>query len=160
MEPARVRINNHRLMREEEVPMHVERVDEHRKTTDEREARQKRILLERSLLHTVAFLLGFVVAAGVGTLSVLIIVRSPENLAGLVLTGLMASGAFVVTFSFIRVAVLSYASTHFTAPLETEPVTGHWGKSVTYGFLGLVVAILLAGLIINTALAGSTIATS
>jgi hypothetical protein len=149
MEPARVRINDHRLMRSS-TPPPEDRVSLQRATMGDRSQRRHRVLRERSALHVFVFVLSFIFSAGVATLSILTFVRDSENLLGIVVTGLLSATAFVVLFAWIRTMILEHKKESLTTP-EEDDTEHHRTKSVAYGFVALVFAILLAGLIMNTA---------
>jgi len=154
MESARIRINDHRLMREAPSSDMGARVSAQRIVLADRSRKRRVVLLERTLLHSVVFVVSFIFASGVVSLSVLMFVRNSENLFGLVTAGLVAAASFVVMFAWIRTLVLGQKKERFTTPEEDHP-EHHAVKSVVYGFVALVAAVLLAGLIMNTAAANS-----
>jgi cytochrome b561 len=86
----------------------------------------------------------------VATLSILTFVRNSENLVGLVVAGLLSATSFVALFAWIRTMVLEHSRGRLSTP-EEDDAEHHRAKSVAYGFVALVFAILLAGLIMNTA---------
>ena len=153
MEPARVRIESHRLMRTT-APRASVRVDDAHRIARERTDSQRTLLRERTKLHAAIFLLSFVFATGVATLGILVFVRTSENLLRLVLTGIASAGCFVGMFAWLRFFILSHprwAHMHSQED-EEEP---HTTKSVAYGFVALAVALLLAGVIMKTASAST-----
>lgn len=149
---ARVRINAHRLMREaadSSATVHLEGAHESLRV---REDQAKREFKRRAWWHSVSFVVAFVFTTGFLALSVLLWVR-PENLFALVVVGVVTSAVFVASFATVRMVIL-----HKLAPgvrdEEEDPGMGHHvGKSVAYGFIALVGAIVLAGLLINVATA-------
>ena len=154
MEPARIRINDHRLMRQTPSVDGAERISTQRVVLVERSRKRRAVFIERTLLHLAVFVVSFIFASGVIALSVLTFVRDSENLVGLVLAGLLAAASFVALFAWTRTMALEHKKERFTAPEEDHP-EHHTVKSVVYGFVALVGAILLAGLIMNTAAASS-----
>lgn len=157
MEPARVRINDHRLMRQDAPSTTEVRVASQRSAIEGHVQRKRVVLRERSALHVLVFMVSFVFASGVATLSILTFVRDSENLVGLVCAGLLSAASFVAIFAWIRSMILEHRRSRFTVPDEDD-AEHHTSKSVAYGFVALVFAILLAGLIMNTASASPFVA--
>lgn len=154
-EPARIRIANHRLMRSASDSPEG-RVSSTYSTVEERKRSRRRVFNARSKLHTFAFLISFVFATGITTLGILFFVRSSENILRLVLTGVFSGASFVSVFAWLRYVILSHPriGRAYMDEDENEP---HVSKSIAYGFVALVVALLLAGLIMKTASASGTI---
>jgi hypothetical protein len=103
------------------------------------------------MLHAVTFVLAFIFTTGALVLSVLLWVRPGQPLS-LVLTGLGAGVVFVACFAVVRFVSLRHLFPDPAAAQLGEPVH-HWSKSIAYGFVALVFALLLAGLLINVATA-------
>ena len=149
---ARVSIDSHRLMQQ---PAPADETVSLRSVGASREERTRVARAEtkrRAWWHAVTFLISFIFTTGFLALSVLLWVR-PENLLALVLVGIVTSLVFVGTFAAVRMIIL-----HKLAPgardMQDDPGMGHHvSKSVAYGFIALVAAIVLAGLLINVATA-------
>ena len=109
--------------------------------------------IRRAVWHGVIFLITFIFTTGVLALGVLLWVR-PEALFALVVVGLLTSLVFVATFATLRIIILQrlYPGPAF---LEEEGRSAgyHIGTGVAYGTIALVVALFLAGLLINIATA-------
>jgi len=101
------------------------------------------------MLHLVLFLCAFIFTTGVLVLSVLLWVR-PDKPASLVFVGLFAGLVFVLSFATLRFLSLVhlFPDTHAQ---ETGEDDHHIAKSVAYGLVALVFAVLLAGILINIA---------
>ena len=153
MEPARVRIESHRLMRPSSVEVGTG-VSESRVVTQERMLQKRILLKERSKLHVLVFFLSFIFATGTATLLVLVFVKSSENLLRLVLTGVVSAGAFVAVFAWMRYLLLSHPNMY---TIQADDDEHHVTKSIAYGFIALVIALVLAGLIITTASASTVL---
>ena len=147
--PARIRINEHRLVREESTPVHEVRVADRRETVTTNTLYKRRTLRFRSVLHIAVFFFAFIFTTGVLVLSVLLWVR-PDKPASLVFVGLFAGIVFVLSFAALRFLSLAhlFPDTHAQ---ETGEEDHHIAKSVAYGFVALVFALLLAGILINIA---------
>ncbi len=149
-EEARVTINSHRLMQEATSTREgtVGVADTVRERTRVRSQELKR----RTWWHVVIFILSFIFTTGFLALSILMWVQ-PGNLLALVVVGIITSVVFVATFATVRMIVL-----HKLAPgvrdEQDDPGMGHHiSKSIAYGLVALVLAIVLAGLLINVATA-------
>ncbi len=131
------------------------RVDAHTKVLNERERREHAQLVRRIGVHVGVFIASFVFTAGASTIGVLLWVR-PDSLGALVGLGVFSSLLFVVCFSLLRLVILHGLMNEYE---EGEDLgTGHHvGKSIVYALLALVVAMLLTGLLIQTATASGRI---
>jgi len=151
---ARATINSHRLMQEAQEAPHVVRVDHAHAVQAKRKQEEQRAYVHRMWWHAAIFLVSFVFTVGFTVLSVLLWVQ-PEDLFALVVLGIVTSLVFVVTFAGVRIVVFHKL---VPGPLDHEEDVGwsfHIGKSIAYGLVALVVAILIAGLLIRAAAAFS-----
>jgi len=123
------------------------RIADRRETILSHDTARRHSFRVRSVLHAVIFVLAFIFTTGALVLSVLLWVR-PGQLLWLVLTGVGASGVFVASFAALRFVTLKHLFPDPVAVQSGEPVH-HWSKSIAYGLVALVVAILAAGLLIN-----------
>ncbi len=126
-------------------PIHTERERYAQATQAER--------LRRVWWHLVIFCLTFIFTTGVLALGVLLWVR-PEALFALVVVGLCTSVVFVATFAVLRIIILQrlYPGPAFLEE-ERHSAGYHIGTGVAYGTVALVVALILAGLLVNIATA-------
>jgi len=146
---ARERIDAHRLMRggaagtKEQHPIAVAGA------AQRTQARKRTI--RRFWVHMGAFVAAYVFTAGVALLGVLLWVQ-PDTLLPLVELGVLAAVVFVVVFSSLRVVVLHHIFSDEYPNSEEDPgMEHHVAKSVAYGFVALVLAVLITGLLINVA---------
>jgi hypothetical protein len=122
----------------------------------EQERRKRAVHEERIrqiFWHTVIFCVTFVFTTGFLALGVLLWVR-PEALMVLIIIGIMTSGVFVATFATLRIIVLQrlYPGPSFLEE-EDRSQEYHIGTGVAYGFIALVIAFFLAGVLMNVATA-------
>jgi len=146
---ARTIIDSHSLMRTVSAPASDARVELSREKLCGHATQRKELLRKRTFAHIGIFLCSFIFTTGFLVLSVLLWVR-PDALEALVLTGILSAGVFVSVFSVLRVLMVRYVYPEYTQ--EEDPgMQHHVGKSVTYGFLALVIAGLLLGILVNVA---------
>lgn len=147
---ARIHINSHRLMRDTEAPVYEQRVlgarDSLSALTDKRHARVKR----RTFVHALTFIASFIFTTGVAVLCILLWVR-PDSLVSLIVTGILSACVFVATFAGLRMHILHSVLDEYPNKEEDPGREHHWGKSIAYGLVALVLALVLAGLLINAA---------
>lgn len=148
---ARIRINEHRLVRAQDAPAHEVRIEARRDILDTHKRARRRAIHTRSVMHVAVFALAFIFTTGTAVLGVLLWVR-PDSFASLVFVGVFSSAVFVVSFAVLRLVSLVhlFPDTHAR---ETGEEEHHLAKSIAYGFVALVFAVLLAGLLINVATA-------
>ncbi len=145
---ARARIEAHRLLRQSPEPVVVVRDA----AVNEQAAAARRQLMKRCIAHVVVFLFAFFLTAGIALVGVLLWVR-PDELLHLVLVTLFCSTVFVLLFASARVFLLHEVLDLYPNK-EEDPGRGyHWGKSIAYAFLALVVAFLMVALLVNIATA-------
>jgi hypothetical protein len=144
-ENARKRIQAHPLMQAPRVVVPVG--DEHLHASSKQEYLSHSGLLYRTVVHSVSFTVSYIFCAGFAFLSVFALgVRAP---IALVVLGLATSGVFVSTFAWLRMLIVHRLSLEY---LETEDDPGfshHLAKSITYGFVALVFALLLSVLFVT-----------
>ncbi len=150
---ARTRIDAHRLMRVDDDPQHEERIRAVRNSLNERKIANKERWKKRALIHTGVFAISFVFALGVTVLGILFIVRPDVPLTQLFISFVFGA-VFVATFAALRMLVLHHFLDDSFEREDDPGVTHHITKSIAYGFVALVFAVLLVGLIINVASAG------
>jgi len=147
---ARERIDTHRLMQTSDAPDHEVRIREARNAVDARKLEERVRWMRRAKVHVLAFLMAFVFTVGISVLGVLLWVR-PESLISLVFVGIFSSLVFVAAFAAVRMLILHRIIDDYPNKEDDPGMQHHFVKSVAYGFVALVVAIVLAGLIINIA---------
>jgi hypothetical protein len=144
-EYARKRIQAHPLMQSPHVVVSEGKYSLHANL--KREYFSHSGLLYRTVVHLGSFIVSYIFCAGFVFLSVLVI-GAPTPVV-LVVLGLTTSGLFVSTFAWLRMLIVHRLSlTH----LETEDDPGfshHFAKSITYGFVALVFALLLSALFVG-----------
>jgi phosphoglycerol transferase MdoB-like AlkP superfamily enzyme len=138
-------------VREDAAQIHEVRIAERRDVLNTHKNLGRHSFRTRSLIHAVVFMLAFIFTAGVLALSVLLWVR-PDRLFPLVIVGVGTGIVFVVSFAALRFISLAHLFPDTSAAQSGEP-THHWSKSIAYGLVALVAAVLLAGLLINVATA-------
>lgn len=152
---ARVRIDSHRLMRNEEEKTHELRVESAR---FEHEARKKGLVLmkkRRVKIHIGIFTISFLFSLGVFTLGTLLLIE-PDDLVMLVFVAIISSVAFVAMFSWLRMFILHTILNEYPNKEEDPGTMHHLSKSIAYGFVALVLALVLVGILVNVALADVT----
>jgi hypothetical protein len=138
------------MMRTEAAPTHEVRVDDVR-TTQSGKALEKRLMRQRTaLLYALLFVVSFIFTTGFMVLTVLLWV-APDNMLGLVLAGLLSGAVFVASFATLRMLVFYHVLGDHKHEDEEHSMGHHVAKSVTYGFLALVAAVVVAGLLMNMA---------
>jgi len=147
---ARARIDAHHMMRTEVPSAPVVRVDGVQATQADRALEGKLLRQRTALLYAVLFIVSFIFTTGFLVLTVLLWV-SPDNMLGLVLVALLSGAVFVATFASLRMLVFYHLLQEHLQD-EDDPGLGHHvAKSVTYGILAFVAAVVLAGLLMNVA---------
>ena len=147
---ARVRIHSHRLMREVPTSDHEVRVDSARREVVGRKVKEKPRWQRRLLVHVSIFIVSFIFTAGLLVLGVLLWVR-PDTLLPLLVVGLLSSAVFVISFAGLRMVILHGLFDEYPNKEEDPGFTHHVSKSIVYGFIALVVAIMIAGMLITIA---------
>lgn len=146
---ARIRIDNHRLMRNASPPLS----DAPPTTTlptriQEADAVQKRFM-RRVWVHAGAFVAAIVSAAGIFLIGTLLAVHSSEDIAPVVFISILAAGVFVATFTLVRMVVLHLLTDDYPDKEEDPGIHHHLAKSITYGFVALALALLCIGLMLK-----------
>ncbi len=137
-------------LRRSEVPLPVTaRIDAHAEVLRSQVRKEQSRILRRFVVHGVVFVVSFVFTTGAATLGILLWV-DPQNIGALVAVGVIGSLIFVATFASVRLVVLHGLLNDYE-PDEDPGVEHHVGKSIAYALLALVLAMLLTGLIIQTA---------
>jgi cytochrome b561 len=149
---ARLRIDEHRLMRAGESPPEVPASGEDAIRAQKRMERTR--TMRRVWIHLAIFVVSFMFTAGFGLVSVLLWV-SPDGLLALVIIGVAAASVFVATFAGLRIVILHRLMYDYFDKEEDPGMEHHLAKSVAYGFVALVFAMVLVGLLISTASAGA-----
>lgn len=75
----------------------------------------------------------------------------PESYRVLVLTSVLCGVMFVSLFASLRMYVLHRMLNEYPDREEDPGSEYHWSKSIVYGFVALVVALLLAGFLVSIA---------
>lgn len=99
-------------------------------------------------MHVTVFVLAFIFTTGTAVLGVLLWVR-PDSFVSLIFVGVFSSTVFVISFAVLRLVSLVHLFPD-TYARETGEEEHHLAKSIAYGFVALVFAVLLAGLLIRT----------
>ena len=149
-EDAHVRIQEHRLMRTAETPLHEEHAKQHATRIAEYARIQRTRFVRRIVVQVVVFVFSYIFTAGVGLLGILLWVR-PDGLLALVLVALVSACVFVASFASIRMLILHTLLNEYPNKEEDPGMRYHLGKSVTYGFVALVFALVLTGLLVTIA---------
>jgi hypothetical protein len=147
---ARAQIDAHRLMRKPTPTPSEARVEYLRSEETKSTAQKRKLLITRTLVHVGAFLAAFVFTAGVALLGIVLWVR-PDELLPLVLVSVFCALVFVTVFAMVRVVVLHKLMNLYPSKEEDPGMEHHISKSVAYGFLALVLALLITGLLVNFA---------
>ena len=145
---ARVRIHNHRLMREVPTNDYEVRVDSARREVAGRKVHPR--WQHRMQVHVGIFVVSFIFTAGFLVLGVLLWVR-PDTLLPILAVGLLSSAVFVISFASLRMMILHGLFDEYPNKEEDPGLAHHVSKSIVYGFIALVVAIILAGMLIKIA---------
>jgi hypothetical protein len=145
---ARIRINEHRLVREPTAGAHEVHLAERRVDLNAHARMRRDAVRQRSIIHLVVFVLAFIFTTGAVVLGSLVWVH-PDELASIVFTGLFAGVVFVGSFAVLRFLTIVHIAPDRYA-LHTGEEEHHVAKSVAYGLIALVFAMLLAGFLINT----------
>jgi len=147
---ARERIDAHHLMRNEEIPPHEVRLDDVG-TTRAGQVLEKRLMRQRAaLLYVLLFIVSFIFTTGFMVLTVLLWV-SPGGLLGLVFAGLLSAAVFVASFASLRMLVFYHLLQEHKQEEDDPGAHHHVAKSVAYGFVALVAAFVLTGVLMNIA---------
>ncbi len=147
---ARVTIDSHRLMHKEKEPEHVVHVDFVHKTVEENKQKSVKKWKLRASVHVGIFIVSFIFTTGILMLGIILWVK-PDAFLAFVLVGIFASLIFVFSFAGLRLLLLHKLINENVNKEEDPGLSHHVSKSITYGFVALVFAIVLAGLIINIA---------
>lgn len=151
---ARVRIESHRLMRETSDPYHEERVHSARAQVEGRKVNESKRLQRRVQVHLGVFLVSFIFTTGFLVLSVLLWVR-PDAFLSIVIISTISGLVFVASFSTLRMFILHTLLDEYPNREEDPGTAHHISKSIAYGFIALVFAVLLAGILIKIASAST-----
>jgi Flp pilus assembly protein TadB len=147
---ARIRIDSHRLMREEKDNIHEVRIDLARTNLTGHQKKQATKWKRRVVVHVVVFALSFIFTSGVALLGVLLWVK-PDSLFSLVITGVVAGVVFIVSFASLRMFVLHSLLHEYQNREEDPGFSHHVSKSIAYAFVALVLAVVVAGVFVNLA---------
>ncbi len=152
-----MRINEHPLMRGVSSEAAAEVVTGAHSATRATRAAAMRRFLRRAGVHVLVFVGAFLVTSGFALLNILLWVRQ-DQLVGIIALGAMAALLFVAMFAGLRMLILHKLLDEYPNKEEDPGPARHWGKSIAYGFLALVVATILTGLLLNAAAAGAATA--
>jgi hypothetical protein len=147
---ARARIDSHRLMQETDVPVHEKKVDSIREDLDKIKKEKSKRWKRRALVHIFAFFISFIVATGVLMLGTLLFVKPDAPLTQLFMAGLF-SLTFIASFTALRMFVMHVLINEYPNEDDDPGVSHHLVKSISYGIVALVFAIVVVGLIVNIA---------
>ncbi len=149
---ARTRIDSHHLMRSKKDVESDLRIDSARNEIKSIEKIKKEKLKHRTKVHLIIFAISFVFTVGASVLGILLWVK-PESFASIVFVGVFSSVVFVTCFAFLRMFILHKINFDVAVPENDEDLKTehHLAKSIVYGFIALVFATLLMGLIVNIA---------
>ncbi len=150
---ARARIETHRLMQTTGEAPHSVRIDSTRHELNEKKKESSRRWKRRAKVHTFIFLSSFIFSVGVFTLGTLLWVE-PDDLFSMVIVSVLSSIVFVVSFAWSRMLILHTLFNDYSNKEEDPGMTHHLTKSIAYGFVALVLALVFASLIVNIASAG------
>lgn len=150
---ARARIETHRLMQTTGESPHVVRVDSARQEIDEKKKELSRRWKRRAKVHMGIFISSFIFSVGVFTLGTLLWVE-PDDFLTLVVVAVSSSFVFVASFAWSRMLILHTFFNDYTNKEEDPGIMHHLSKSIAYGFVALVLALVFSGLIVNIASAG------
>jgi len=150
---ARIRIHNHRLMREERGNAYEVRVDEARREISGRKTGKQPHWRHRTAVHVGIFIVSFIFTAGFLVLGVLLWVR-PDTLLPILAVGILSSAVFVASFASLRMVILHGLFDEYPNKEEDPGLAHHVSKSIVYGFIALAVAVVATGLFVNFASAG------
>lgn len=151
---ARIKIDSHRLMRTQGNDLsHEIRVESARRDVEARKKKERYRWKHRAKVHVFIFAVSFIFSIGIFTLGILLWVK-PGDLLPLLLTGLFSSTVFVGSFAWLRMFILHRLFDEYPNKEEDPGMSHHLTKSIAYGFVALVFALVLAGLVINVAQAG------
>jgi len=150
---ARVRIDSHRLMREEKKSLHEERIN----LAHESLRGHKKIAANRwkwkVLWHILIFTLSFIFTSGFALLCILLWVK-PDSFTALVFSGILSGFVFIVCFAYLRILVLYHFLNEYPNKEEDPGFTYHISKSVSYAIVALILAVICAGIFAQLASAG------
>jgi hypothetical protein len=135
---ARVRIDSHRLMQGVSSSPGEPVVVSHTPPSVHRTP-----LLRRVYVHVGAFFSASVFSIGASVILLLLFVRSSEDIAPLVFVGIIGGMVFVACFVFLRMFILHHYLDEYPDKEEDPGMHHHLAKSVVYGCLALIIAILL-----------------
>lgn len=150
---ARARIETHRLMQTTEESSHVVRIDSAHREIEEKKKELSRRWKRRAKVHVGIFVSSFVFSVGVFTLGTLLWVE-PDDFLTLVIVAVLSSVVFVVSFAWSRMLILHTFFNDYVNKEEDPGMMHHLSKSIAYGFVALVLALVFSGLIVNIASAG------
>lgn len=149
-EEARMRIDSHRLMQTTNTRDSGERVDSSRAEIEKHKVRERSRWIRRARIHAGIFAIAFIFTLGIFTLGILIWVR-PEELFSFVMVALFSATIFVSCFTWLRMFILHKLLHEYPNKEEDPGVEHHLAKSIAYGFVALVFAMVLADVIIKIA---------
>jgi hypothetical protein len=129
---------------------HEVRIEAARGEIDATKQLERERFIRRAKVHAVAFVLAFVFTAGVALLGIVLWVR-PDALVALVLVSLFSGLVFVACFAGVRILILHKLTNDYANRDDDPGMHHHLAKSIAYGFVALVLALLIAGLIVNVA---------
>ncbi|HCC05614.1 TPA: hypothetical protein DEP58_04950 [Patescibacteria group bacterium] len=135
-------------MREKPMPDYEVRVDGTRSEIAGRKVRPR--WQHRMQVHVIVFIVSFIFTAGFLVLGVLLWVR-PDTLLPILAVGLLSSAVFVISFASLRMMILHGLFDEYPNKEEDPGLAHHVSKSIVYGFIALVVAIIIAGMLIKIA---------
>lgn len=136
-------------MRPTSVDLGAVRVEDTRRALVSKEHRKYRELRLRTFVNIGSFFAAFVFTVGLLVLAILLWVR-PDTLLPLVLIGVCSAFVFVAVFALVRFVTLHHVLS-LERPEDDESISHHFMKSVSYGFVALVLALLLGGILIQFA---------
>jgi len=137
-------------MKKAEPSLSDEKVKSARKSILEHKVQKANRWKRRALVHVFVFILSFIIAMGVAVLDILLFVRPDAPLTQLI-TVLMYAIAFVGSFAGLRMFVLHLLLHEYPNAEDDPGITHHLSKSIAYGFVALVIALVFVSLIVNFA---------
>jgi len=147
---ARARIDSHRLLKEDDVAVHDARIDSIREELNKQKSGEKKRWKKRTFVHMFVFALSFILSTGILVLGTLLFVRPDSPMSQLFMVAIF-SVTFIASFSGLRVFILHSMLNDYPSEEEDPGMNHHMPKSIAYGFVGLVLAVVLIGFIVNVA---------
>jgi len=147
---ARARIDSHRLMKKDDVEVHDARIDSIREELNKQKGEEKKRWKKRAIVNLFVFVISFILATGILVIGTLIFVRPDNPMSQIFMVGLF-SVSFISAFAWLRIFILHTILNDYPTKEEDPGMNHHLPKSIAYGFVGLVIAVVLIGFIVNVA---------